>query len=86
VAHLVQRAEELGYADAEVISLADRHMNDHAYGGSGAEPLSTDEYWTLVEAASEVEDWLNDNVAPEGYSFGWHEGEFFLWSEKQWEE
>lgn len=83
VAHLVQRAEELGYADAEVISLADRHMDDL---GSRTTSLSDDEYWALNEASSEVENWLNDNVVPEGYSFGWHEGEFFLWPESQWEE
>jgi hypothetical protein len=89
VAHLVQRAEELGYSEAEVISLADRHMNECVHGGvtdEHTEPLSADEYWALNEASSEVEDWLNDNAAPEGYSFGWHEGEFFLWSQEQWEE
>jgi hypothetical protein len=32
------------------------------------------------------EDWLNDHAAPEGYSFGWHDGEFFLWSTETWEE
>jgi hypothetical protein len=84
IAHMVQRAEEFGYPDAEVIDLADRHL---ASMGPSPEPgLSDDEYWALSEASDEVENWLNDNIAPEGYSFGWWEGEFFLWSEEQWEE
>jgi hypothetical protein len=30
-------------------------------------------------------DWMNANVAPEGYRFGWHDGEFFLASDEWWE-
>lgn len=36
------------------------------------------------EMADKAETWLNDNVAPEGYSFGWHDGEFYLWSTADW--
>lgn len=36
--------------------------------------------------AHKAEEWLNANVAPEGYAFGWHDGEFFLWADAQWEE
>ncbi len=39
-----------------------------------------------VDIADEAEAWMNDNIAPEGYSFGWHDGEFFLWSDGAWEE
>lgn len=28
--------------------------------------------------------WLNENKAPEGYSFGWYEGDFMLWSAEEW--
>lgn len=38
------------------------------------------------EIADDAEAWMNENVAPEGYSFGWHDGEFFLWSIEDWEE
>lgn len=84
VAHMVNRAEEFGYSDAEVIALADKHLA--SMGASNSEELTTDEYWTLNDASNDVEQWLNDNVAPEGYSFGWFEGEFFLWSDEQWQE
>jgi hypothetical protein len=40
----------------------------------------------LADGAEDAEQWLNDFAAPDGYSFGWHEGEFFLWSDEQWEE
>jgi hypothetical protein len=83
-AHMVMRATEFGYADAEVIDLAARHLDN--MGPSDAEGLTDDEYWTLVDASDEVENWLNDNVAPQGHSFGWYEGEFYLGSEQWWEE
>lgn len=40
----------------------------------------------IWEMADEATQWLNDNVAPEGYSFGFYDGEFFLWSESSWED
>lgn len=78
VAHMVSRAEEFGYDQPEVIALADKHIA--SMGQSNSEPLTDDEHEILIEASDEVEQWLNDNVAPEGYSFGWHDGEFFLGS------
>jgi len=39
----------------------------------------------VVDMADDAENWLNDNVAPEGYAFGWHDGEFFLWTDADWE-
>lgn len=33
-----------------------------------------------------AEAWLNENIAPEGFSFGWYDGEFFLWPEETWQE
>ena len=82
VAHMVSRAEEFGYADADVTELADRHIA--SMGPSGAESLTDDEYEILSDASDDVENWLNENIAPEGYSFGWFEGEFYLWSDKLW--
>lgn len=38
----------------------------------------------LNEIARDAEDWLTDNVAPEGHSFGWHESDFVLASEAGW--
>lgn len=40
----------------------------------------------VVDLADGAEQWLNDNCAPDGYSFGWHDGEFFLWSDESWSE
>jgi hypothetical protein len=37
------------------------------------------------ELADRAEEWLNDNVAPEGWAFGWHDGEFYFWSASTWE-
>lgn len=40
----------------------------------------------IYEIADEAENWLNAHVAPEGFYFGWYEGEFFLWSAETWDE
>lgn len=40
----------------------------------------------LVDIAEEAEDWLNENVAEEGHSFGWFDGEFYYWSNADWHE
>lgn len=89
VAHLVERAREVGYDNADVIALAERHMDEHRHGGITCEcfvPLTVDEYWALQEAADDVEEWLNEHCAPEGFSWGWHDGEFFLQSDAWWAE
>lgn len=31
-------------------------------------------------------EWLNENVAPDGASFGWHDCEFVLWADEDWQE
>ena len=38
-----------------------------------------------VELADKAEEWLNENVAPEGFRYGWCDGEFFLQSDEWWE-
>lgn len=83
-AHMVLRASELGYADAEVIELANRKLGS-MYPAPGPD-LADEEEESLYDASDEVEQWLNENVTPEGYSFGWHDGEFFLWSDEEWEQ
>lgn len=40
----------------------------------------------VVDLADEAENWLNDNIAPSDASFGWFDGEFYLWSNKDWSE
>lgn len=35
--------------------------------------------------ADDAEDYLN-SIAPEGYSFGWHDGDFFMQSGEWWDE
>ena len=38
----------------------------------------------VVELADEAEAWLNEHVAPPDHSFGWFDGEFYLWSNSDW--
>jgi len=84
IAHMVEKAQDWGYADAEVIDIATRHLA--TIGPSEAPQITDDEHQALSDASDEVEAWLNEHVAPEGFSFGWWEGEFFLNSDAQWAE
>lgn len=40
----------------------------------------------VVWVGEGAEDYLNEYVAPDGYSFGWFDGEFFLWSFEMWDD
>lgn len=63
------------YAIQELITIAAIHgyITSESYKNN-KDKDSEVEMWE----ADEAEDWLNDNVAPEGYQFGWADGEFFL--------
>lgn len=49
------------------------------------EPTDSEEE-EIIWASDVAEAWLNNNIAPEGFSFGWFDGEFFLWADAQWED
>jgi hypothetical protein len=36
--------------------------------------------------ADEARNWMNENIAPDGYYFDWFDCEFFLWSDNDWQE
>jgi hypothetical protein len=40
----------------------------------------------IQDASERAEVWLNENAAPAGYWFGWHDGDFMLWSNESWED
>lgn len=56
------------------------------FGWKGYLANLDDDDESIYDASDEAEQWMNQNVAPDGYSFGWHDGEWFLWSYEDWEE
>lgn len=38
------------------------------------------------EATDAIERWLNNHTETDGYTWGWHDGEFYLWPDDTWEE
>lgn len=52
-----------------------------AYAKEGVQGGETQDW--LADQAME---WLNENIAPEGFSFGWYSGNFFLMDEEWWTE
>lgn len=60
--------------------------NDEVFfpeNSAGADPAE----WVIGHGglADDAEAFLN-RLTPEGWSFGWFEGEFFLWSQADWED
>lgn len=51
------------------------------FGWIGRQPTDIEDSWYQAEEATE---WLNENVAEDGYSFGWYDGGFFYQSEDWW--
>ena len=83
-ARMVEVAEGFGYADPDVIHLAKAKLASMM--PSDSPRLTDSQEEALIDASDRVESWLNENVAPEGYAFGWYDGEFFLESDEWWED
>jgi len=81
---IVVAVAEFGFDESDVIDLANRKLGEMDY--ETTEYLTDDEHTWLSDAGDEVEQWLNDNVAPEDHYFGWFDGEFFLQSVDWWDE
>jgi hypothetical protein len=59
----------------------------HTWARFGGDPESQrhpndPEHWMEVQV--DVEHWLNDHIAPPGYHFGWHDGDFVMVSDAIW--
>lgn len=76
VAQMVEIAQVYGYDDSQIVDIARRHLD--SMGPSDEPGITDDEHEMLSFAAQDVENWMNDNVVPEGYAFVWEDGELFL--------
>lgn len=74
-ARVVLIAADYGFEDEHGIELANWHLA--AMGPGGWEPLEGDQFERLLSASEDAEAWLNANVAQEGHTFRWDDGEFF---------
>lgn len=81
-AKMVLIAADFGFTGKEV-KIAKRLMIEHDMPGVNAHIREGE--WDILNC-TDAENWLNETVAPEGYSFGWNNGEFFLWSTGEWNE
>lgn len=56
------------------------------YGWDGTWSQEDNENGNIVDISDEAMEWLDLNVAEDGYRFGWWEGNFMYWSDEEWEE
>ena len=77
-AEIILIAEDYGWKDSKAIDAAYR------YWGNDPNDENIAEY--VYDAADDAIAWMNENVAPEGYTFDYHEGEFFLMPDSWFEE
>ena len=52
----------------------------------GLPSITMEELEYIFDVVDEAENWLQENVAPEGYSFGWSDGDFYLLSDSNWQD
>lgn len=81
VGRLVEIAVAYGFSDLDAADLATRHLA--SISPSDAVGLTDDEHERLVDAADDAEAFLN-TLVPDGFWFGWDDGEFLLVSEDAW--
>lgn len=71
------------YAVKELCLLA----QGFGYGGPApTDEQVRDEVDDTDGMADDALDWLNENVAKNGASFGWYEGNVYYYSQQEWEE
>lgn len=73
-------AREFGFQVDEELEDAIKYFNNDECSSYSDTPE------IVYDASDEAEEWMNNNVAPQGYSFGWFDGEWFLWSYDTWED
>lgn len=88
VTRLIEIAQEYGFGPIDECEQAavNAYRRDQAtFKHCGLESYVDD--WILDSGgiADAAEDWLNENVAKDGFSFGWADGEFFLMDDSWWE-
>lgn len=90
VARLVDIAQDYGM---EISGLDESALWAYRNNEDEFQDEQTGEYhnaadWMLMQGglADEAEDWMNNNVAYEGFSFGWNDGEFFYMGNEWWDD
>ena len=73
---LIEIAKENGFA---VTHEEQQAINAYVDGDDG-------DYEMITYLSDQAEAWMNQEVAPGSHAFGWHDGEFYLWSDKDWRE
>lgn len=77
-ARLIQIAADLGWDDEDAIYLASVYF-DHN------NEMTADESQQVYDAATDAEDWLNENIAKPGFMMSWKDGEFFYMNDSWWD-
>jgi hypothetical protein len=72
-AYMIDLAVQSGYPMTE----KDTRALD-IYRGNASHDAASQHMLDQGGLMDKAEEWMNKHCAPEGYSFGWHEGEFFL--------
>jgi hypothetical protein len=75
--HNSYRVVDVAVARGWPITVEDAATADR-YQASGG----TTDYEVIDDMVRDATDWLTDNVAPDGYTFEWVDGDLVLWSEE----
>jgi hypothetical protein len=83
VTRLIEIAQDYGFYldECELLSVYAYRKDQTTFKHCGIESHTDDWIFDIGDAA---EEWLNENVALPGHTFGWSEGEFFLMEDCWW--
>lgn len=88
ITRLIQIAQDYGFVldDCEQAAVYAYRKDQTTFKHCGLESYVDD--WLLNQGgiADTAEEWMNENVAKDGFSFGWSNGEFFYMNTEWWEE
>lgn len=87
--YLIKIARDLGMelgTDDAVVLLAYQTRVEKALTTSGEIADVTELVVDPDGMADRALEFLNENIAPEGFAFGWEGGEMFLWPDSEWEQ
>lgn len=87
--YMIRRAMDHGFpvSPTEVLVIEAYERGEETLAGTQYGEIDTHDWlFDSHELGDKAEEWLNEHVAPDGHTFGWLDGEFFLWSDEEWAE
>ncbi len=79
------RLDEIGPAGTLTSALCENYVQRNQLDFEHSTDPEGEIISMIFEMSDNAAEYLN-SICPDGYSFGWHDGEFYLWDDDDWKE